>query len=90
MYLFRFNEFKFHAAASPGDEMGIARVVQQGHQELPELQRATALVRCALAKNTTPFLLHLTWTRSKETGGQCVHRLFSLILQGYEVIQMFV
>ncbi len=64
-YLFGFNEFELHAAAGPGDEVGIARVVQQGHQELPELQRASALVRCALAKNTASLLLYLTWNEEK-------------------------
>lgn len=63
-----FTVFKFelHAAACPGDEVGIAWVIQKGHQELPELQRATALVRCTLTEKTTPFLLHLTWMRNTE------------------------
>lgn len=64
-YLFGFNEFELHATSGPRDEVGIARVVQQGHQELPELQRAAALVRRALAKNATPFLLHLTWKKEE-------------------------
>lgn len=60
-YLFGFNEFELHAAAGPCDEVGVARVIQQGHQELPELQGASALVRCALTENSYTFLLHLTW-----------------------------
>lgn len=48
-HLLGLDEFELHAAAGPGDEVGVGRVVQQSHQELPELQRASALVRRALA-----------------------------------------
>lgn len=48
-HLLWLDEFELHAAAGPGDEVGVGRVVQQSHQELPELQRASALVRWALA-----------------------------------------
>lgn len=59
-YLFGFNEFELHAAAGPGDEVGVGRVVQQSHQELPELQRASALVRRALAVQAR-LLLDVTY-----------------------------
>lgn len=60
-HLFGFDELELHAAAGPGNEVRVPRVVQQGHQELPELQRASALVWRSLAKDAAPFLLHLTW-----------------------------
>lgn len=41
--------------------MGVARVVQQGHQELPELQGTSALVGRSLAEDASALLLHLTW-----------------------------
>lgn len=59
-YLLWLDEFELHATAGPGDEVGVARVVQQGHQELPELQRSTPLVRGALAEHAAPLLLDLT------------------------------
>ena len=65
LYLLGFNEFELHAAAGPGDEVGIPRVVQQGHQELPELQRAAALVRRALTENTAALLLHFTCNQER-------------------------
>ncbi|TNN41950.1 hypothetical protein EYF80_047871 [Liparis tanakae] len=37
------DELELHAAAGPGDEVSVGRVVQQRHQELPQLQGATAL-----------------------------------------------
>lgn len=81
-YLFGLDEFELHAAAGPRDEVSIARVVQQGHQELPELQGAAALVRCALAENSAALLLHLTWTEEiKRTRGQRVHGLRSHALK---------
>ena len=42
--LFRFYELKFHASASPGDEVGIGWVIQEGDKELPQLQRASSLI----------------------------------------------
>lgn len=70
-HLFGLDEFELHATAGPGDEVGVARVVQQGHQELPELQRAAALVRCALAKNTAGLLLHFAcWEEERGGGGE--------------------
>lgn len=44
LYLLRFNQFKLHSSASPRNEVGVGRVVQQGHQELPKLQWATPLI----------------------------------------------
>lgn len=48
-YLLWLDEFELHATAGPGNEVWVGRVIQQSHQELPELQRASALVRWALA-----------------------------------------
>lgn len=48
-HLLWLDEFELHATAGPGDEVRVGRVVQQRHQELPELQRAAALVGRALA-----------------------------------------
>lgn len=74
IYLFGLNELELHAAASPRNEVRVSRVVQQGHKELPELQRASALVRCSLAKNATAtLLLHLTWREeTNQTSAQCL------------------
>lgn len=47
-HLFWLNEFELHASAGPGNKVWVGWVVQQSHQELPELQRAPALVRWAL------------------------------------------
>lgn len=48
-YLLWLDEFELHAPAGPGNEVWVGWVIQQSHQELPELQRASALVRWALA-----------------------------------------
>lgn len=66
-YLLWLDEFELHPTAGPGDEVGIARVIQQGHQELPELQRTTALIGGALAEHAGRLLLDLTWWT--HTGG---------------------
>lgn len=66
-HLLGFDQFELHAAAGPRDEVGVARVVQQGDQELPELQRTSALVRRTLAKDASALLLDLTWKRGKRT-----------------------
>lgn len=47
-HLLWLNEFELHASAGPGNKVWVGWVVQQSHQELPELQRAPALVRWAL------------------------------------------
>lgn len=66
VYLFGFDKLELHPAAGPGDEVRIPGVVQQGHQELPQLQRASPLVRRSLAEYAAAaataaarFLLHL-------------------------------
>lgn len=55
-YLFRFNEFEFHSPACPSNEVGVAWVIQQSHQELPELQRPPPLIRRALTVSS-PLVL---------------------------------
>lgn len=52
--LFGVDQFELHVASGPDDQVAVSRVVQQREQELPELQRAAALVRQTL-------LLHLNW-----------------------------
>lgn len=47
-HLFRVDEFELHVASRPNDQVPVGRVLQQCEQELPELQRAAALVRQAL------------------------------------------
>ena len=47
-YLLRVDELELHAAARPRDERRALRLIQQRHQELPELQRAAPLERPAL------------------------------------------
>lgn len=37
-HLLRLDEFELHAPASPGDKVRVGRVIQESHQELPELQ----------------------------------------------------
>lgn len=64
-HLLGFDQFELHAAAGPRDEVGVARVVQQGDQELPELQRPAALVGRTLAKDASALLLDLAWKRGK-------------------------
>lgn len=64
-HLLRLDKFKLHAAAGPGDEVGVGRVVQQSHQELPKLQGAPALVRRALAIQAC-FLLYVTCRKCRE------------------------
>lgn len=64
-YLLWLDEFELHATAGPRDEVRIAGVVEEGHQKLPELQWAAALIGGALTKHTAPFLLHLTWAQEK-------------------------
>lgn len=50
--------------------MGVARVIQQGHQELPELQGTSALVGRSLAKDAAALLLDLAWGGERpENGG---------------------
>lgn len=53
------NKFELHATSSPGYEVAISGVIQQRDQELPELQRATALVRRAITIDCR-LLLHFT------------------------------
>lgn len=68
-HLLGLDQLELHAAAGPGDEVGVAGVVQQGHQELPELQGASALVGRSLAEDAPALLLHLTWGGSGERTG---------------------
>lgn len=58
-YLLRLNQLELHAPTSPGDEVGIGRVIQEGDQELPELQGPTSLVGRALTVQGG-LLLHFT------------------------------
>lgn len=63
--LLRLDEFELHAATGPGDEVSVGRVVQQGDEELPELQGATALVGRAVAVSRR-LLLYFPCKRRKE------------------------
>lgn len=67
--LFRIDQFKLHVASRPDDQVSVGRVVQQCEQELPELQRAAALIRQTL-------LLHFTCLQS-QTGKHLI--IFSSI-----------
>lgn len=58
-YLLRLDQFELHAPAGPGDEVGVGRVIQEGDQELPELQGAAPLVGRALTVQGG-LLLHFT------------------------------
>lgn len=70
-YLLRFDEFELHASASPRDEVWVGRVVQQGHQKLPELQGAAPLIRRALAIQPC-LLLYVTCTKPNDQSGQSI------------------
>lgn len=59
-HLLRLDEFELHAAAGPGDEVTIGRVVQQSDQELPELQGTSALVGRSVTEHSG-LLLDLAW-----------------------------
>lgn len=65
-HLLGLDQLELHAAAGPGDKVGVARVVQQGHQELPELQGTSALVGRSLSEDASALLLHLTWGGGRE------------------------
>lgn len=58
-YLLGLDQLELHAAAGPGDEVSVGRVVQERDEELPELQRPAPLVGRALAVQGG-LLLHLT------------------------------
>ena len=64
-HLLRLDEFELHAAARPGDEVAVGGVVQQGDQELPELQGAAALVWRPVAVHQR-FLLYFTYGAERE------------------------
>ena len=69
-HLLRLDELELHAAARPGDEVAVGGVVEQGDQELPELQGAAALVRWPVTVHQR-FLLYFTYDQSEqETGGE--------------------
>ena len=57
--LFGVDQLELHVASRPDDQVCVGRVVQQREQELPELQRAAALVRQTL-------LLHFTCTNQTQ------------------------
>ena len=48
-HLLGLDEFELHAAPGPGDGGAVAGVLQQGDQELPELQRAAPELEVKIA-----------------------------------------
>lgn len=75
-HFFRLDELELHPSARPRDEVGVGGVVQQSHQELPELQRAPALVRRALAVQAR-LVLYVACSRQNQHGqlnhGELIH-----------------
>lgn len=58
-YLLRLNQLELHAPAGPCNEVGVGGVIQEGDQELPELQGPAPLVGRALTVQGG-LLLHFT------------------------------
>ena len=66
LHLLWLDELELHTPARPGDGPGVGRVVQQGDQELPQLERAAT--SWTWKKTVVGPGTNSCWTWKQETG----------------------